>query len=55
LLFCYHYDPMTGKYGLVISKVIRTLGSATVIGLVALIFLLVRHDRNRTSSAGRAS
>jgi len=52
LLFCYHYDPMTGKYGLVITRVIRTLGSATVIGLVALIFVLVRHDRNRKAPAG---
>ena len=56
LLFCYHYDPMTGKYGLVITKVIRTLGSATVIALGALIFVLIRRDRNRTASAaGRSS
>ena len=56
MLFCYHYDPMTGKYGLVITKVIRTLGSATVIGLVALIFILVKHDRNRTAAgAGRTT
>jgi len=54
MLFCYHYDPMTGKYGLVITNVIRTLGSATVIGLVALIFMLVRHDRNRTAPVGRS-
>jgi len=54
MLFCYHYDPMTGKYGLVITNVIRTLGSATVLGLVALIFLLVRHDRNRTAPVGRS-
>jgi protein SCO1/2 len=47
MLFCFHYDPMTGKYGLVIMNVIRTLGSATVIGLAALLFILIRRDRHR--------
>ena len=27
LLFCYHYDPHTGKYGLLISRVHSTGGS----------------------------
>ncbi|HYM38174.1 MAG TPA: SCO family protein, partial [Nitrospiraceae bacterium] len=52
MLFCYHYDPMTGKYGVVISNVIRVLGSATVIALGTLLFVLIRHDR-QTSAAGR--
>ena len=47
MLFCYHYDPMTGKYGFVIMNVIRTLGSATVIALGALLFILIRRDRHR--------
>ena len=47
LLFCYHYDPMTGKYGLVIMNVIRTLGTMTVIGLGALVFFLIRRDRQK--------
>jgi protein SCO1/2 len=50
MLFCYHYDPMTGKYGLVITNVIRTLGSATVIGLGALLFILIRRDRHRNDA-----
>lgn len=52
LLFCYHYDPMTGKYGVVIGNVIRALGSATVIALGTLLFVLIRRDR-QTSAAGR--
>ncbi|MFQ5676003.1 MAG: SCO family protein, partial [bacterium] len=28
LLYCYHYDPETGKYGVVIMNVIRVFGSA---------------------------
>ena len=58
LLFCYHYDPMTGKYGFVIMNVIRTLGSATVIGLATLLFVLIRRDRHgphgENSAAGRS-
>jgi len=42
LLFCYHYDPMTGKYGAIIQNVTKVLGSATVLGLAALVFFLAR-------------
>ncbi len=39
LLFCYHYDPHTGKYGLVISRVLQLAGGLTV--LCGGIFLAV--------------
>jgi protein SCO1/2 len=40
LLFCYHYDPHTGKYGLLISRVIQLSGGLTVlIGGIFLFFL----------------
>ena len=40
LLFCYHYDPHTGKYGLLISRVLQLGGIVTVlVGGVFLIFL----------------
>lgn len=40
LLFCYHYDPHTGKYGLLISRVLQLGGVATVlIGGICLLFL----------------
>ena len=48
LLFCYHYDPTQGKYGLVIMNIIRVLGSATVLGLVTLIMVMVRAERKGT-------
>jgi protein SCO1/2 len=54
LLFCFHYDPMTGKYGPAIQNVTRVLGSATVIGLGAFIFLMVRRERQgRPTDTGR--
>jgi protein SCO1 len=40
LLYCYHYDPHTGKYGLLISRMIQLAGGLTVlIGGIFLIFL----------------
>jgi len=39
LLFCYHYDPHTGKYGLLISRVIQLGGLGTI--LIGGIFLIV--------------
>jgi len=40
LLFCYHYDPHTGRYGLLISRVIQLAGGLTVlIGGIFLFFL----------------
>jgi len=54
LLFCFHYDPMTGKYGLIIQNVVRGLSSAAILALGAFIFIMVRRDRRGDSSgAGR--
>ena len=33
LLYCYHYDPATGKYGLAILRVMRLGGVLTLIGM----------------------
>jgi len=44
LLFCYHYDPGTGKYGLVISRVIQIAGGLTILVVGGLIFLLARRE-----------
>lgn len=50
LLFCYHYDPTKGKYGLVISNVLRVFGSATLFALVAFVFIMVRRDKRHANS-----
>lgn len=49
LLYCYHYDPTTGKYGMVIMNVIRILGTATVLVLVAFMLVMFRRDRKAKS------
>jgi len=44
MLYCYHYDPHTGKYGLLISRVIQLSGALTVVlGGVGL-FVLFRGE-----------
>lgn len=47
LLYCYHYDPTTGKYGMVIMNVIRLAGTLTVLMLVGFMLLMFRRDRQR--------
>ena len=42
LLFCFHYDPATGKYGLLITRAVRIAGTLTVFAMIAGIFLLSR-------------
>ncbi|MFQ5983181.1 MAG: SCO family protein [Woeseiaceae bacterium] len=47
LLYCYHYDPETGKYGLIIMNVLRLAGVATVLTLGTFIFMMSRWDRRK--------
>jgi protein SCO1 len=43
LLYCYHYDPMTGKYGAVISRILQLSALVTVLLLGLFMTLLIRH------------
>ncbi|OLC96550.1 MAG: SCO family protein [Acidobacteria bacterium 13_1_40CM_4_58_4] len=49
LLYCYHYDPATGKYGAVIMRVVRLAGLATILLLGAFIAIMFRLDAAHTS------
>jgi len=42
ILYCYHYDPATGRYGAAVMNMIRVGGIATLIALGALLLLLRR-------------
>jgi len=48
LLYCYHYDPMTGRYGLVIMRTMRLAGIATVLAILGFIAVMVRRERRQT-------
>jgi len=47
LLFCYHYDPKTGKYSAVVMNIVRLGAALTLAGLAALLFVLWRHELRR--------
>jgi len=54
MLYCFHYDPLTGKYGVVIMNVLRLAGSATVAVLGTFMFVMFRRDRRKSAPSGEA-
>lgn len=48
LLFCSHYDPATGKYSLIISRVLFLAALVTVILLAGLLLVMFRSGRQRS-------
>jgi protein SCO1/2 len=54
LLYCYHYDPLTGKYGLIIMNVIRVAGFATVLMLGSFMLVMFRRDHRAAMPPGEA-
>jgi protein SCO1 len=51
LLFCYHYDPTTGKYGAVVINIVRFAGAAFTIVCGALLVFVLRRDIRRDRHA----
>ena len=46
LLYCYQYDPMTGKYGLIVMNIVRAAGLLTVLVLGIFMVVMFRRERN---------
>ena len=53
LLYCFHYDPESGRYGVVVMNLIR-LGGVITVALLAGFILLMRRRDTRTHAEGRA-
>ena len=51
LLLCFHYDPLTGRYGLAIMQLIRAASVALVVGLVGFIGYSLRQERAQQRAA----
>jgi protein SCO1/2 len=47
LLFCYHYDPGSGKYGAIAMNMVRLAGAAFVLICGVFLFVSWRHDWQR--------
>lgn len=56
LLYCYHYNPESGKYGAMVGNILRLAAAATILLLGSLLFILWRLDRSvpRTTLPGGA-
>jgi protein SCO1/2 len=53
LLYCFHYDPESGRYGLVVMNLVRLGGVMTVLGIGGFI-LLMRRRESRMPAPRRA-
>ena len=48
LLYCYHYDPSTGKYSAIVMNIVRLAGALTLVVFGSLLVWLWRRDLGRT-------
>jgi protein SCO1/2 len=49
LLYCYRYDPETGKYTLIALNLVRAAGALTVLVLGSVLFVVWRRERRQFS------
>ena len=50
LLYCYHYDPAVGKYGAVVSNMLKVGGALTILLIAGLLLILFRLERSAPRS-----
>jgi protein SCO1/2 len=55
MLFCYHYDPETGKYGFVVMNIVRVAGALTVLLMVGFILMSLRRERRQATAGSRTA
>jgi protein SCO1/2 len=46
LLYCYHYDPQTGKYGAMVANILRLAAAATILMIGGMLFIFWRLERS---------
>jgi protein SCO1/2 len=51
LLYCYHYDPESGKYGAMVANILKLSAGATILFIGGLLLILWRLDRAATRKA----
>jgi len=51
LLYCFHYDPVTGSYAAAAMNIVRLGGGVTVIALAAFLLAMRRRERRRAAEA----
>jgi protein SCO1/2 len=53
LLYCFHYDPLTGRYGLAIMRIIRAASIATVAMLASFIGVSLHREKKQKQMIAR--
>ena len=51
LLYCYHYDPSTGKYSAIVMNIVRLAGALTLLIFGSLLIWMWRRDLRRSRRA----
>jgi protein SCO1 len=46
LLYCYHYDPATGKYGAIVVNILRLAAAATILILGGFLLIMLRLEKS---------
>lgn len=54
ILFCYQYDPDTGRYGAAVLTLVRTAGLLTVAAVAIFVFVALRRERAAALREGNA-
>jgi protein SCO1/2 len=54
LLFCYHYEPSTGKYGVAILNIVRAAGALTVVLIALIVVLFLRREKRAVAVSNAA-
>ena len=47
LLYCFRYDPATGKWGFIVSRLLKVLGAITMLAVGLMIGVQVQRERRR--------
>ena len=53
VLYCYHYDPKTGRYGAVVTNIIRVAGAATMLVLGGFLIVMFRRESHNGNKGTR--
>jgi protein SCO1 len=51
MLYCYHYDPATGKYGAAVMNIVKAAGVITIVLIAGLLVLLIKVGARRQLAA----
>jgi len=55
IMYCFHYDPATGKYSVAIMTFVRLAGALTLIGIMGFIFVHLRRERRQNAAVASAA